>query len=51
MKMVTLLSGPPVLLSTNSIRHCPETPEHGLYCPLLLGVYPEDHGIRPCGEY
>lgn len=40
-----------VLLGTSSLWHCPQTPQHSLHCPLLLGVYSEDHGFWSCGEY
>lgn len=49
--LLTLLSRASVLFGPDSVRHRPETPEHGLHRPLLLGVHPEDLGVRPRGEY
>lgn len=49
--MVTLSSRASVLFRTDGVRHRPETPEHSLHGPLLLGVHPEDPGVRPRGEY
>lgn len=42
---------PSVPLGSDSVRYSPETPEHSVHGPLLLGVRPQDFGIRSCGEF
>lgn len=41
---------PSVLLGPGSLRHRPETPQYSLHCPLLPGVYTQDHGFWFSGE-
>lgn len=42
---------PAVPLSSDSVRYSPETPEHSVHGPFLIGVCTQDYGIWSCGEY